>query len=202
MPHTPVRFTDGADPLGQLAAFYLSEVVHELAEAPSAAALIATHGQLIAAMLRGERQPLSVQEEEGRSLARVPLRQRAARPRAGVDLHAAAAAEVVRRMDRQPRRAGGTAGAFAVHRRNELTDRTEHAQVRRRHLRGAAVRLIASRPGLETWKANVHEKLKTLDDVHRFAVERSSISRRQFLELTVVLILVPELALVFMSVVK
>ena len=35
---------------------------------------------------------------------------------------------------------------------------------------------VADRLGLETWKANVQEKLKTLDDVYRFATEQSSIS--------------------------
>ena len=62
--------------------------------------------------------------------------------------------------------------------------------------------LVASRLGLETWKANVQEKLKTLDDIYRFAVEQSSISRGHFLELTVVMILVLELLLVFMGVMK
>ena len=62
--------------------------------------------------------------------------------------------------------------------------------------------LVTNRLGLDTWKANVHEKLKTLDDVYRFAVEQSTASRGQFLELTVVLILVLELVLVFMGVMK
>jgi hypothetical protein len=62
--------------------------------------------------------------------------------------------------------------------------------------------MVAERLGLGTWKANVQEKLKTLDDVYRFAVEQSSISRGQFLELAIVLILVLELALVFMGVMK
>ena len=46
------------------------------------------------------------------------------------------------------------------------------------------------------------DALPWLDDVYRFAVEQSSISRGQFLELTVVLILVLELVLVFMGVMK
>jgi len=62
--------------------------------------------------------------------------------------------------------------------------------------------LVADRLGLDRWKANVQEKLKTLDDIYRFAVEQTSMSRRQFLELTVVVILVLELVLVFMGVMK
>jgi hypothetical protein len=42
---------------------------------------------------------------------------------------------------------------------------------------------MGTRLGLATWKANVQEKLKTLDVIYRFAVEQSSISR-EFLELT------------------
>ena len=62
--------------------------------------------------------------------------------------------------------------------------------------------IVLARLGLETWKANVKEKLETLDDIYRFAVEQSSISRGQFLELTVVLILILELLLVFIGVMK
>ena len=61
---------------------------------------------------------------------------------------------------------------------------------------------LADRLGLETWRANVREKLKTLDDISRFAVEQSSISRGQLLEIAVILILVLELVLVFMGVMK
>jgi hypothetical protein len=62
--------------------------------------------------------------------------------------------------------------------------------------------LIADRLGLDNWKADVEGKLKTLDDIYRFAVEQSSMSRGQFLELTVVLILVLELMLIFMGVMR
>jgi len=47
-----------------------------------------------------------------------------------------------------------------------------------------------------------NQDLEQLDDIYRFAVEQSSISRGQFLELTVVLILILELLLVFMGVMK
>jgi hypothetical protein len=43
-------------------------------------------------------------------------------------------------------------------------------------------------------------KLKTLDDIYGVAVEQSAMSRGQFLELTVVLILILELALILMGV--
>lgn len=86
---------------------------------------------------------------------------------------------------------------------NELTDRTENTLKFVGDIYAARVfGLVADRLGLETWKANVQEKLKTLDDVYRFAVEQSSMSRGQFLELAIVLILVFELVLVFMGVMK
>jgi hypothetical protein len=62
--------------------------------------------------------------------------------------------------------------------------------------------LVADRLGLDRWKANTTDKLNTLDAIYRFAVEQSSISRGQLLELAVVAILVLELLLVFMGVMK
>jgi hypothetical protein len=86
---------------------------------------------------------------------------------------------------------------------NELTDRTENTLKFIGDIYAARLfTLVADRLGLETWRANVREKLKTLDDISRFAVEQSSISRGQLLELAVVLILVLELVLVFMGVMK
>src|SRR5205823_712374 len=71
---------------------------------------------------------------------------------------------------------------------NELTDRTENTLKFIGDVYAARVfTLVANRLGLDTWKANVQEKLKTLDDVYRFTVEQSTVSRGQFLELTVVL---------------
>jgi len=43
---------------------------------------------------------------------------------------------------------------------------------------------------------------QTLDDIYRFAVEQTAMSRGQFLELTIVLILVLELVLFFMGIMK
>jgi uncharacterized Rmd1/YagE family protein len=53
---------------------------------------------------------------------------------------------------------------------------------------------VADRLGLSRWKANIDEKLETLDDIYRFAVEQTAMSRGQFLEVTVVVILILELA--------
>jgi hypothetical protein len=44
--------------------------------------------------------------------------------------------------------------------------------------------------------------LKTLDDIARFALDQSAVSRGQFLEITIVAILVLELILVFLGVMK
>ena len=86
---------------------------------------------------------------------------------------------------------------------NELTDRTENTLKFIGDL--YAVRLfglVADRLGLEKWKADVEAKLKTLDDIYRFAVEQSQMSRGQSLEVMVVLILVFELVLILMGVMK
>jgi hypothetical protein len=86
---------------------------------------------------------------------------------------------------------------------NELTDRTENTLKFVGDI--YAVRLfglVADRLGLDTWKAEVESKLKTLDDIYRFAVEQSSMARGQFLELTVVLILLLELVLFFVGVMR
>ena len=59
--------------------------------------------------------------------------------------------------------------------------------------------LTAARLGLASWKASVKDKLETLDDIYRFAVEQLAISRGHFLELTVILILLLELVLFFLG---
>jgi len=84
---------------------------------------------------------------------------------------------------------------------NELTDRTANALKFVGDI--YAVRLfalVAGRLGLDTWKANVHGKLKTVDDIYRFAVEHSSMARGTFLELTIVIILILELVLILLGV--
>ncbi len=86
---------------------------------------------------------------------------------------------------------------------NGLTDRTENTLKFIGDIYAARLfTLVADRLGLERWKANVREKLKTLDDIYRFAVEQSAMSRGEFLELTVVVILILELALIVMGVTK
>jgi uncharacterized Rmd1/YagE family protein len=62
--------------------------------------------------------------------------------------------------------------------------------------------LAAARLGLARWKQSVEDKLETLDDIYRFAVEQVAISRGQFLELTVILILVLELVLFFLGIMR
>lgn len=79
---------------------------------------------------------------------------------------------------------------------NELTDRAENALKIAGDVYAARVfGLTAARLGLEQWKANVRDKLKTVDDIYRFAVEQSSIVRGEFLELTIVILIVLELIL-------
>jgi hypothetical protein len=86
---------------------------------------------------------------------------------------------------------------------NELTAKAENAL----KLAGDvyAVRLFAlaaARLGLDEWKASVREKLKTLDDIYRFAVEHTAMTRGEFLEAVVVIILLVELGLLLAGVMK
>jgi hypothetical protein len=86
---------------------------------------------------------------------------------------------------------------------NELTDKTENAMKIAGDVYGARLfTLVAGRLGLDHWKGNVREKLKTLDDIYRFAVEQTSMARGEFLELAIVLILVFELILFFAGVMR
>jgi hypothetical protein len=86
---------------------------------------------------------------------------------------------------------------------NELSDRSENALKFIGDIYAARLfALVADRLGLERWKANVRDKLQALDDINRFAVEEAAASRGQFLEATIVLILVLELVLVFMGVMQ
>jgi hypothetical protein len=84
---------------------------------------------------------------------------------------------------------------------NELTDRTENAlklvgDVYAARLLG----LAAARLGLAAWKDAVKDKLKTLDDIYRFAVDQTTMDRGEILEASIVLILLFELALFFMGI--
>ena len=84
---------------------------------------------------------------------------------------------------------------------NEITDQTQNALKMVGDIYAAKLfHLMASRLGLDPWKASVAEKLTTLNDIYRFAVEQVGISRGHLLELTIVAILVLELVLFFMGI--
>jgi hypothetical protein len=86
---------------------------------------------------------------------------------------------------------------------NEITDRTENALKIVGDIYAARVlALVSARLGVERWKQSVEEKLKTLDDIYRFVVEQVSISRGQFLEIVVVVILILELIPIFMGLLR
>lgn len=84
---------------------------------------------------------------------------------------------------------------------NELTDRTENALKIVGDVYAARLfNLVGARLDLDRWKTNVREKLKTLDDIYRFSVEHLGMVRGEFLEATIVAILVFELVLFFMGI--
>jgi hypothetical protein len=84
---------------------------------------------------------------------------------------------------------------------NEITDRTENSLKMVGDIYSARLfNLAAARLGLSRWKANLEDKLETLDDIYRFAVEQLAISRGHFLELTIILILILELVLFFLGI--
>jgi hypothetical protein len=84
---------------------------------------------------------------------------------------------------------------------NELTDRTENAVKFIGDLYAVRLfQLTAERLGLSRWKSDVDAKVGTLNEISRFAVEQSSMTRAEFLELAIVLILVFELVLFFMGI--
>jgi hypothetical protein len=84
---------------------------------------------------------------------------------------------------------------------NELTDRTENALKIVGDVYAARLfALAAARLGLNQWKDSVQEKLRTLADIYRFAVEQTSMARGEVLEIIVVLILVIELVLLLAGV--
>ena len=85
----------------------------------------------------------------------------------------------------------------------ELLDRTENALKFVGDIYAARLlALVAARLGLERWKGNVRDKLQTLDGIYHFAVEQSGIARGEFLELTIIAILVLELILFFLGIMK
>ena len=77
---------------------------------------------------------------------------------------------------------------------NELTDKAENALKIAGDVYAARLfAMTAARLGLEQWKGNVREKLKTVDDIYRFAVEHTSMARGEFLETIVVILILLEL---------
>ena len=86
---------------------------------------------------------------------------------------------------------------------NELTDRMENAVKLVGDLYSARLfNLAAARVGLDAWKRNVEDKLETLDDIYRFAVEQTSMSQANLLELIIVLILVIEFGMLLAGIMK
>ena len=86
---------------------------------------------------------------------------------------------------------------------NEVTDKTENAlKIAGDVYTARLFTLVAARLGLDDWKGSVREKLKTLDDIYRFAVEQTAMARGELLELTIVLILVLELVLFFLGIMR
>ena len=83
---------------------------------------------------------------------------------------------------------------------NELTDRTENAlKIAGDVFVARLFAITAARIGLEQWRGNVREKLKTLDDIYRFAVEHAGMSRGEVLELTVVILILLEIVLLVVT---
>jgi hypothetical protein len=86
---------------------------------------------------------------------------------------------------------------------NELTDRTENALKIAGDVYAARLLALAgARLGLDHWKATVEDKLETLDDIYRFAVEQGAMTRGELMEAAVVLILVLELGLIIAGVMR
>lgn len=86
---------------------------------------------------------------------------------------------------------------------NELTDRTENALKLVGDVYAARLLALAnSRLGVTAWRQSVADKLKTLDEIYRFAVDQTAMERGELLELAIVAILVFELILFFMGIMK
>jgi hypothetical protein len=223
---------------------YVVFLVTALDDPLTAEALIDTHGAEIAALLRGERQPLSAQERDAILSHRVSyladdlviptwnaalVYDTPAGAQAALEILEFANSQLLefrhydQRLDdelgsiykrlQRPRRVDQWFGgryiraARQVHALfidvNELTDRTENTLKFIGDIYAVRLfRLTADRLGLENWKADVEAKLETLDDIYRFAVEQGAMSRGQFLELTVVIILVLELVLILMGITR
>lgn len=79
---------------------------------------------------------------------------------------------------------------------NELTDHAETAVTFTGDIYAARLfSQLAERLQVDAWKREVQEKLKTLDDIYRTAVEQTSMAQANLLELAIVVMMVFELAL-------
>jgi hypothetical protein len=86
---------------------------------------------------------------------------------------------------------------------NELTDRTDNALKLVGDVYAARLLALAnSRLGVNAWRASVQEKLRTLDEIYRFAVDQTGMERGELLEIAIVAILVFELILFFLGIMK
>jgi hypothetical protein len=86
---------------------------------------------------------------------------------------------------------------------NELTDRMENAVKFVGDIYAARLfGILAERLGLARWRSSVEEKLRTLSDIRRFAVEETGIAQANILELAILFILVLELGLFFAGIMK
>ncbi len=86
---------------------------------------------------------------------------------------------------------------------NELTDHAENALKFAGDIYSARLlTLVAARLRLDDWKRNVQEKLKTFDDIYRFAVEQTGMAQANILELAIVLIMLIEFALLLAGLMK
>jgi len=84
---------------------------------------------------------------------------------------------------------------------NEITDKTENALKMVGDIYAARLfQLAARRIGVDNWKQAVAEKLRTLDSIYQFIVQEVNMRRGHVLELTIIVILLFELALFFMGI--
>jgi hypothetical protein len=223
---------------------YLAFVVTGVDPPASADHIAEQHGAEIAQLLRGERLPLSRQEQEEVLRHRLSyLRDDLVIPAWNAafvydtEVASLATLEILESVNaqllefryhdellefeliriyaelQQPRRAErliGRRSARAIRRLhalfidvNELTDRVENSVKLVGDVYSARLfTLAAARLGLDGWKRNVQEKLKTLDDIFRFSVEQTGIAQGNVLELVIILLIVVELALFVAGITK
>jgi len=108
-------------------------------------------------------------------------------------------APLVRRV-RPPLHARCQRAPRALHRRQRADRQDENALKSWVTCTRALYSLVTARLGLDRWKQNVADKLKTLDDIYRYRSEQTQMTRGHFLELAIIAILLFELALFFMGI--